>query len=144
MHSLQSFEVLMRLFSALSFVVLLAAAVYAGDDSKTSSTPSAPPVADQKPVIDMFHGTKVLDNYRWLEDGKSPETQKWVEREMAYTRGILAPLPGRAAINKRLTDLLSIGSVTAPIIAGRHYFYTKREGMQNQPVLHVRDGVNGP
>ena len=143
MHSLHFFEVLMsaglRLFSALSSLFLIAAVVYAAEDSQ-----SAPPTAAEKPIVDMFHGTKVLDNYRWLEDGKSPETQKWVEREMAYTRGILDPLPGRAAINQRLTDLLSIGSVTAPIIAGRHYFYTKREGMQNQPVLYVRDGVNGP
>ena len=41
----------------------------------------------------MFHGTKVVDNYRWLEDGNSPETQKWVEEEMAYTRGMLDPSP---------------------------------------------------
>ncbi len=132
----------MRLFSALSFIFLVAAAVYAGDNSKTS--PSVPPKAAEKPVIDIFHGTKVLDNYRWLEDGKNPETQKWVEEEMAYTRGILDRLAGRDAINKRLTELLSIGSVTPPMIAGRHYFYTKREGMQNQPVLYVRDGLNGP
>ena len=70
-------------------------------------------MAAQKPVIDMYHGTKVLDNYRWLEDGKSPETQKWVEQQMAYTRGILDRLPGRDAIHKRLTELLSIGNVSA-------------------------------
>ena len=63
---------------------------------------------------------------------------------MAYTRGILDHLAGRDAIHKRLTELLSIGNVTPPAIAGRHYFYTKREGMQNQPILYVRDGVNGP
>jgi prolyl oligopeptidase len=144
MHSLQFFEVLMRLFSALSFVFLLAAAVYAGDDSKTSSPPSGPPKAEEKPIIDIFHGTKVLDNYRWLEEGKNPETQKWVEQEMAYTRGILDRLPGRDATNQRLTELLSIGSVSPPMLAGRHYFYTRREGMQNQPVLYVRDSLNGP
>ena len=83
---------------------------------------------------------RFVDNYRWLEDGKSAETQKWVEEEMAYTRALLDPLPGRDAIHKRLTELLSIGSVTPPMIAGRHYFYTKREGMQNQPILYVRDG----
>jgi len=144
MHSLQFFEVLMRLLSALSFIFLLAAAVYAGDDSKTFSPPSAPPKAEEKPVIDIFHGTKVLDNYRWLEDGKTPETQKWVEQEMAYTRGILERLPGRDSTNKRLTELLSIGSVSPPMLAGRHYFYTRREGMQNQPVLYVRDSLDGP
>jgi prolyl oligopeptidase len=144
MHSLHFFEVFMRLFPALSFIFLLAAAVYAGDDSKPSSAPSAPPKAAEKPIIDMYHGTKVLDNYRWLEDGKNPETQKWVEQEMAYTRGILDHLAGRDAIHKRLTELLSIGNVTPPAIAGRRYFYTKREGMQNQPILYVRDGVSGP
>ena len=144
MRSLQVVEVLMRLFSALSFICLLAAAVYAGDDSKTTSTAAAPPKTAEKPVIDMYHGTKVLDNYRWLEDGKSAETQKWVEQEMAYTRGILDRLAGRDVIHKRLTELLSIGSVSAPSIAGHHYFYTRREGMQNQPVLYVRDSLNGP
>src|SRR5579862_1585530 len=141
MHSLHAFEVLMRSLSALAFF-LLAAAVFAADDS--NSAPTAPPKAAEKPVIDMYHGTKVPDNYRWLENGTSAETQTWVEQEMAYTRGILDRLPGRDAINKRLTDLLSIGSVSAPMIAGRHYFYTRREGMQNQPVLYVRDSLNGP
>ena len=147
MHFLSLFEVLMsgglRLFFALSSLLLVATAMYAADDSK-SPVPSAPPQAEVKPVIDILHGTKVLENYRWLEDGNSPETKKWVAQEMTYTRGILDRLAGRDAIHKRLTDLLSIGSVTPPMIAGRHYFYTKRDGMQNQPILYVRDGLNGP
>src|ERR1039458_9852366 len=136
-----------RLLIAFSFLLLFAAAMVAGDNSQssssTSSTSSSLPNTAVKPVIDMFHGTKVVDNYRWLEDGKSPATQKWVEEEMAYTRGVLDRLAGREAIHQRLTQLLSIGSVTPPMIAGRHYFYTKREGMQNQPILYVREGLNG-
>ena len=125
-----------RLVIALSsfFFFSVAAAVFAGDDSpasaQSSSTAPAPlPQTPVKAVADMFHGTKVVDNYRWLEDGKSPATQKWVEEEMAYTHSVLDRLPGREAIHARLTQLLSIGSVTPPMIAGRHYFYTKREGM---------------
>ena len=134
---------------AFSFYSLLvaAAAVYAGDSQSADTpapAPGAPPKAQAKPIVDIYHGTKVTDNYRWLEDGNSPETQKWVADEMAYTRALLDPLPGRDAIHKRLTELLSIGSITAPVIAGKHYFYTKRAGMQNQPVLYVRDGLNGP
>jgi len=125
-----------------SLFLISVAAVAAGDNSQSSSTASLPNTA-VKPVIDVFHGTKVVDNYRWLEDGKSAETQKWVEEEMAYTRGMLERLPGREAIHQRLTQLLSIGSVTPPMIAGKHYFYTKREGMQNQPILYVREGLNG-
>ena len=131
-------------FSSLLFAV---AAVCAGSDSQSSQTqssaPTAPPKAALKPVIDILHGTKILDNYRWLEDGTSLETQKWVEQELAYTRALLDPLPRRDAIHKRLTELLSIGIVTPPQIAGKYYFYTKREGIQNQPILYVREGVDG-
>jgi prolyl oligopeptidase len=138
-----------RFLVAFSFYSLLvaAAAVYAGDSQSAdtpAAAPGAPPKAEAKPIVDLYHGTKVVDNYRWLENGNSPETQKWVADEMAYTRALLDPLPGRDAIHKRLTELLSIGSITAPLIAGKHYFYTKREGMQNQPVFYVRDGLNGP
>jgi prolyl oligopeptidase len=132
---------------SLYSLLVAAAAVYAGDSQSAdtpAAAPAAPPKAQPKPIVDIYHGTKVVDNYRWLEDGNSPETQKWVADEMAYTRALLDPLPGRDAIHKRLTELLSIGSITAPVIAGKHYFYTKREGMQNQPVLYVRDGLNGP
>jgi prolyl oligopeptidase len=100
-----------------------------------------PPKAAIKPYAEIFHGTRVIDDYRWLEDANSPETQKWVSEEMAYTRSILDPLPGRDAIEKRLTELLSIGNVTPPQIAGRYYFYTRREGLQNQPVLYVRENL---
>ncbi len=118
-------------------------ALYATANSKSSEqgAASGPPKAEIKPYAEIFHGTRVVDNYRWLEDANSPETKKWVEDEMAYTRSILDPLPARAAIEKRLTELLAIGNVTPPQIAGRYYFYTRREGMQNQPVLYVRENL---
>jgi len=93
-------------------------------------------------MAEVLHGTRIVDDYRWLEDGNSAQTQKWVADEMAYTRAVLDPLAGRARIHKRLTELLSIGNVGVPQIAGKHYFYTRREGMQNQPVLYVRDVPN--
>ncbi len=122
---------------------LIVAVAFAGDDSKQSSTSPSLPKAEVKPIIDIFHGTKVLDNYHWLENGSSPETQKWVEEENSYTRSMLDRLAGREAIHHRLSELLQIGSVSPPQVAGKHYFYTKREGMQNQPILYVREGLNG-
>jgi prolyl oligopeptidase len=130
--------------SIISFVSLmvLAVGVFAASDAKDSSEAS-PPKAEKRPLEETLHGVKIVDNYRWLEDGTSAETQKWVAEEMAYTRGVLDPLPGREGIHKRLTELLSIGSLTQPQIGGKYYFYTRREGMQNQPVLYVREGVDG-
>ncbi len=133
----------LRLFFAFTSLLLFAAAVRAVNDSKAATVSTAPPKAAVKPVEETISGTKIVDNYRWLEDGKSPETQKWVEEEMTYTRSVLDPLPGREQIHKRLTELLSIGSITPPQIAGKYYFYTRREGMQNQPILYVREGLDG-
>jgi prolyl oligopeptidase len=135
----------LRLFVSLVFLCVMASAIYAADNSKQAKAnmPDAPPQAQPQPIAEMFHGTRVIDNFRWLENSSSPETQKWVEAEMAYTRSLLDPLPGRFFIHKRLTELLSIGSVNPPALAGKHYFYTKREGMQNQPVLYVRDALAG-
>jgi len=128
---------------------LLLAAVYAADG--LSSSPAAPavsaqgpPLAERKPLAETLHGTRIVDNYRWLEDGKNPETQQWVEAEISYTRAVLDPLPGREQIHKRLTELLTIGSINVPQIGGKYYFYTRRDGMQNQSVLYVREGLNGP
>ena len=122
--------------------MVLAAGVFAASDAKGSAD-AAPPKAQKRPLEETLHGVKIVDNYRWLEDGENPDTQKWVAEEMAYTRAILDPLPGREAIHKRLTELLSIGSLTQPQIGGKYYFYMRREGMQNQPVLYVREGVDG-
>ena len=131
-----------RLIWFFAFALFVVAAVYAGDDAQTAA-PSGPPKSEVRPVTENLHGTKIVDPYRWLEDGTSAETQKWVADEMAYTRSVLDPLAGRDAIHKRLTELLSIGSIGVPRIAGKHYFYTRRDGMQNQPVLYVREGVDG-
>jgi len=124
-------------------VLLLASAVFAGDNVKTTASATVPK-AEKRPLEETLHGVKIVDNYRWLEDADSPETQKWVAAEMAYTNSLLDPLPGREAIHKRLTELLSIGSISAPQIGGKYYFYTRREGMQNQPIVYVRErGTEG-
>ncbi|HZW92192.1 MAG TPA: prolyl oligopeptidase family serine peptidase [Candidatus Eremiobacteraceae bacterium] len=128
------------MFFILASLMCMACAVYAARDSSVSA-PLAPPKAERRPLEENLHGTKIIDNYRWLEDSSNADTQKWVAEEMAYTRAVLDPLPGREAIARRLTELLSIGSVGVPQIGGKYYFYTRREGMQNQPVLYVREAV---
>jgi prolyl oligopeptidase len=61
----------------------------------------------------------------------------------AHTRAILDALPGRPALEKRLGPLMEVGAVTAPVVRGNRYFYTKREGRQNQPVIYWREGYKG-
>jgi prolyl oligopeptidase len=133
----------LRLTVVILLFCLVGFALLAHDASTTPPSVGAPPTAPQKPVEDIIQGHKIVDPYRWLENSDSPETQKWVNDENAYTRSVLNPLPGREQLRKRLTELLSIGAISAPQIGGKYYFYTKREGSQNQPVLLVRDGLQG-
>ncbi len=127
--------------------VLLMAGVCTGDGGQQAAgagpVVAGPPVAEVRPLPETFYGNKIVDKYKWLEDSASPETRKWVAEEMAYTRSVLDPLPGREAVHARLTELLRVGEIGVPRIGGKYYFYTRRDGLQNQPVLYVREGVNG-
>jgi prolyl oligopeptidase len=94
-------------------------------------------------VEEILHGERISDPYRWLEDGQSADTQRWTERQNAFTEAYLASFPGRQKIRSRLEQLLAIGVLTAPTPARSHYFYQRREGKQNQPVLFWRAGYDG-
>lgn len=101
-----------------------------------------------EPLVDVLHGVEVSDPYRWLEAGEEPRVQAWTEAQNAFTQEILAAVPGREALRARLTELLSMGSITAPLVrsraeGGSRYFYLRREGSQNQPILYWRDGLRG-
>ena len=133
----------LRLFWILACFLLLVSVVWAADDSTTNTIQVGPPKAKVAPVEETIQGHKIVDPYRYLEDVSNPDTRQYVEQELAYTRSILDPLPGRDRIHQRLSQLLTIGTIGAPQLGGKYYFYTRREGMQNQPVLYVREGVNG-
>jgi prolyl oligopeptidase len=122
------------------FLISLCAIVIAQDSSSPSS---APPKAKVAPVTDTVQGHTIVDPYRYLEDSANPDTKLFVEQELAYTRSVLDPLPGRDKIKARLSQLLSIGTVDPPHFGGPYYFYTRRDAGQNQPILYVREGVNG-
>ncbi|HEV2729447.1 MAG TPA: hypothetical protein VGV15_05400, partial [Terriglobales bacterium] len=133
----------LRLLWMLGLVVLAGAVLWGEDGSSTTTAVAAPPKAKVEVIEDNIHGHKIADRYRWMEDSNSPATEEYVREQLAYTRSILDPLPGRAQIHQRLKELLSIGTIGTPQIGGKYYFYTRREGSQNQPVLLVREGVHG-
>ena len=102
------------------------------------------PVAPVKPVTDTYFGTKVVDNYRWMEDLKSPVLQKWWHAQAAYTKDYLGKLPDRDALAKRIKELdnasTRVGGVT---LCGSRYFYMKLTPADQTPKLYARDGLTG-
>jgi prolyl oligopeptidase len=92
---------------------------------------------------DVLHGEEIADPYRWLEDGSDPETILWTERQNALTESYLAAVPARERVRRRLEDLLSIGVLGVPTPKRGRYFYLRRDGRQDHPVLYWRQGLNG-
>ena len=109
----------LRLLSLFLLVLLTGAVamVWAAD----APTPAGPPKAKVAPVEDTVQGHKIVDPYRYLENREDPDTKQYVEQELAYTRSVLDPLPGRDTINARLSQLLTIGTIGAPQIGGKYY-----------------------
>jgi prolyl oligopeptidase len=136
-----------RLLAVFLILLIGVALVRAEDsgaaDSTTPSSPAGPPKAKVSPVEDTVQGHKIVDRYRYLENPNDPDTKLYVEQELGYTRAVLDPLPGRDKMNARLSQLLEIGTVGAPQVGGKYYFHTRRDGKQNQPVLYVREGLDG-
>lgn len=93
--------------------------------------------------VDDYHGIKVADPYRWLEDANSQETKAWIEEQNKITRAYLDNIPQRDKIRKRLTELWNYEKYSAPFKRGNKYFYLKNDGLQNQSVLYVADSLRG-
>ncbi|MGE5321383.1 MAG: prolyl oligopeptidase family serine peptidase [Actinomycetota bacterium] len=104
-----------------------------------------PPKARIENFIEDLHGHKISDPFRWLEDANSLETREFTEAQNAYTEAVLSSVPAvdRAALRQSIEELLTIGRAEPPKIGGRLFFYLRRDGRQNQPVLYVREGVHG-
>jgi prolyl oligopeptidase len=101
------------------------------------------PISRIDPVVEQLHGELITDPYRWLEDADRDDVRAWTLAQNALTQTYLAGITARPDIRARLEALLAIDSLGAPTLAGGRYFYARRRGMQNQPVLYVRDGVHG-
>lgn len=92
--------------------------------------------------VDDYHGTKVTDPYRHLEDLNSDETKAWVEAQNKATFDYLSRVPKRGALKARLTKLWDYERYGLPRKKGSRYFYSKNDGLQNQSVLYVADKLD--
>src|SRR6201993_513519 len=129
--------------SALCFV-FLALTTYpfdAQDGAGVLSYPK-PKTVEQ---VDDYHGVKVADPYRWLEDTDSTDTHAWVEAENKVTFGYLEQIPYRKRIRDRMMKLWNFERFTVPQQQGGRYFYQHNNGLQNQNVLLVAESLQaGP
>jgi prolyl oligopeptidase len=88
------------------------------------------------PVIDSLFGTAVTDNYRWLEDDRSAETEDWVKAENKVTFDYLSKIPYKEQLKDRLTQLWNYEKVGTPYKEGGYTYFSKNNGLQNQSVIY--------
>ncbi|WP_307787692.1 prolyl oligopeptidase family serine peptidase [Micromonospora ureilytica] len=97
------------------------------------------PPAHRDDRIDLLHGHKVADPYRWLEDAQCEQSRSWLVTQDQLCEDFLSRLPGRAAVRRRITMLLGTGTVSAPLWRGEHRFFTRRMPDAERPVLLTVD-----
>ncbi len=105
--------------------------------------PLSYPTARKSDQIDDYHGAKVADPYRWLEDLDSEETRNWVEAENKLTFGFLNEIPARSTIKERITRLWNYERFGVPFHEGNNYFYSRNSGLQNQSVIYTVTSLDG-
>src|SRR5690348_16092385 len=110
--------------------------------AQSDGAPLTYPKAKTVEQVDDYHGVKVADPYRWLEDTDSADTHDWVEAENKVTFGYLEKIPYRQSIRERLLKLWNYERFTTPQQEGGRYFYQHNDGLQNQNVLLVAESLN--
>jgi prolyl oligopeptidase len=142
-------EPAMRLLLIVSVALIVPALLVA----QTSQTPiqggdhirlPLPPEVDKVPVVDNYFGTKITDDYRWLEDSKSAETRDYIDKQMAYTDRYLKQAKIRPEFADNLDALIHVTSWSTPIQRGDSYFFTKRLSSEDQASIYIRHGWAAP
>jgi prolyl oligopeptidase len=103
------------------------------------------PESRREDVAETQFGETIADPYRWLENDvrNDPAVRQWVSAQNEVTERFLAALPARDAFRARMRQIYDFERFGIPVKRANRYFYTRNDGLQNQSVLYVRDGLNG-
>jgi len=124
------------LLCALSGTVALGQAIH-GQGGITLPTP---PEATAVPVTDDYFGTKIQDDYRWLENASSADTKAFIDAENVYTQRYMEQARIRPQISDDLDVLEHVTTWTVPIQRGNDLFFEKMLAGEDQPSIYVRHG----
>ncbi|MHC4389300.1 MAG: prolyl oligopeptidase family protein, partial [Planctomycetota bacterium] len=134
-------------FARLSVAIMLLGLLWSGCQKQSATGTQATrliyPRARKDSIVDVYHGVKVPDPYRWLEDADSAETQAWVAEQNKLTSDFLAAIAAREEFETRLTNLLDYPRYSAPSKEGGRYFFWKNDGLQNQSVFYMQEALWG-
>ncbi len=122
-----------------AFLAMSSLSAHSADKADSFHYPPAP----KNDTVETYHGTRVPDPYRPLEDPDSPETRAWVEAENKITYGFLDKIPARSKIKTRLTELWDYEKFGVPSKEGDRYVYARNSGLQSQSVVYATRSFDG-
>src|SRR3954452_5213526 len=131
-----------RVANSLAVALAVAFATAAGAQQQQGRI--AYPPSKTTNQADDYHGRKVADPYRWMEDLNAPEVAQWVKAENALTERYLATLPMRDRFRSRITELWNYPKVGLPFREAGKLFYTKNSGLQRQSPYYMRTSLDSP
>lgn len=101
--------------------------------------PSRYPATAKRPAVNEYHGTKVTDDYQWLEESASPEVKAWTDSQNKETRAYFAAVAQRAKIHDRIAGILKATSADrfALKMVKERLFALKFQPPKQQPFLVV-------
>ncbi|MBI5849419.1 MAG: S9 family peptidase [Planctomycetes bacterium] len=115
----------------------------AGPATATATSAVRPPETRRVDVVDEYHGSRIADPFRWLEDQDGEDVLAWADTQNAHTEAHLAVVPDREAIRARLTELWNVTRWSAPARRGPHWVWSQNDGLQNQAVLRIAKSPDG-
>jgi prolyl oligopeptidase len=117
--------------------------IFAAGFSLVASAQMTYPITKKVEQTDDYHGTKVADPYRWLEDDRSAETAEWVKAENKVTFDYLEKIPYRKIFKDAIEKVFNYPKYTAPSKKGEYFYFSKNDGLQNQSVLYRQKSLGG-
>jgi prolyl oligopeptidase len=136
----------LAVWCAAAFPLASSAVLWAQSAKPASVSAPLPPPAAVRPVIDNYYGTQLVDPYRYIENLSDPQVQAWIKAQNDYARTVLASIPGRQKLLKRIEELdqsAPAGVSNLRCLPGDLYFYEKLRAGEEVPRLYTRQGLNG-
>jgi prolyl oligopeptidase len=131
-------------FRLFIFVAALSASGCVSEDDEAAMTRIVYPATAKVEHVERYHGITVADPYRWLEEDvrESERVREWVDAQNAVTFAYLAGIPGREAIEARLTELWDYERFGLPMKEGGRYYYSYNDGLMNQAVIYTQRALD--
>lgn len=105
-----------------------------------------PPAAPVRPVTESYHGTLVVDAYRYMENFDDPDVRSWVRDQADYAERKLRGIPGRQALLARIREIEAGTPFRVADVArtpNGDLFYLRQEASENVAKLYRRMAATG-